>query len=344
MKKNIILTDWSLNEDWKFKDLLNEYTDFKWIALGINICGGQNCHIKKIINVYLKYFIFSLNIFLNRKKYKNIIAWQQFLGLIFAFYCKVFKVKIFPKLYIMTFIYKPKKGLVGKIYFKFIESTLNSKYIEKVICFSKYEIQYYSNLFNVQVEKFDYCIYGIDSEINSFSNKDIVRDTTNNKYFLSVGRSNRDYEFLINSLENSKYNIVILCDELKNLKKNNIEIYNNIFGENYLSYLKKCTAVVITLKDENISSGQLVFLKAMELGKPVIITKSNTINEYIIDGYNGLIINKDKNSLLEAMSKLLTNSKYYNEISNNALDYYKERFSFDSFVKSIANIIINTNN
>lgn len=339
MKENIILIDWIQTEKWNFQNLINKYTGEKWTCVGVSANGSQSRMIKKLISVYLKLFVFPFKIFLSRKKYNKVLAWQQFLGLILAFYCNVFKVKKYPKLYIMTFIYKPKSGIVGKVYFKFMRYILRSNYIEKVICFSKSEMKYYSELFGVDENKFDFCLYAVDGEEKNTTDLDDLKKNQDKRYLLSVGRSNRDYEFLINSLTNSPYNLVILCDKLAEKSQGNIEIYNNVFGEEYLEYLKNCVAVVIPLKDENISSGQFVFLKAMEYGKPVIITENITIHEYVENEYNGLIINKNKDSLVEAIEKIWNNAQYYSKISDNAKNNYKDKFSFDSFAKSIANII-----
>ena len=86
---NLILIDFPKIEDWEFKKLLNETTNLVWEeAEAISNKGRKN----KIYNIirYFKYFSFPFHIFLNRKKYKNIIAWQLFYGLLYAFYCRLF--------------------------------------------------------------------------------------------------------------------------------------------------------------------------------------------------------------------------------------------------------------
>lgn len=333
-KKNVILVDWIPKKDWNFKILISKYTNVEWEVVAYKANGAQNNFFKKLFNTYLKQLYFSFKIFIKRENYNTLIAWQQFFGLIFAFYCELFKVKKYPKLIIMTFIYKPKKGFIGKVYYKFMKQCLASKYIDKVICFSKIEVEYYSKLFDIEKSKFEFCLYGIEKE-NDKNNESMQQ------YFLSAGRSNRDYEFLINSLHDSKYEIKIICDTLENKKIGNVEILNNVYGEKYLTYLKKCMAVVISLDDENISSGQLVFLKAMELGKPIVITRSNAIEGYILDNYNAFIINKNKNELLDTLELLTTNKSEYDRISENAKQYFEEYLTYDKFVKSIAEIFEN---
>ena len=113
--ENIILTDNSVREMEEFKKGLEKSTNLKFTTYEMNANKGRS---KKIVNIirYIKYFIFPIQLFLNRKKVKMVIAWQQFYGLIYAFYCRIFKVKKTNYLYINVFIYKEKKGIVGKIY------------------------------------------------------------------------------------------------------------------------------------------------------------------------------------------------------------------------------------
>ena len=104
MKKNIILADHNVSEEWEFKKAIENETKEKW---ELEVCLTNRLHGNKFKEMlrYVKYFIFSLKIFLKRNKYNKIIAWQQFYGLLIAFYCRLFKVKNFPDIYVMIFIY-----------------------------------------------------------------------------------------------------------------------------------------------------------------------------------------------------------------------------------------------
>lgn len=108
MKENVILADHNVSDNWEYKVAIENETHEKW---KLKVCLTNRLHgnrAKEMLR-YLKYFIFSFKIFLSRNRYQKIIAWQQFYGLLIAFYCRLFKVKKYPDIYIMTFIYKPKK-------------------------------------------------------------------------------------------------------------------------------------------------------------------------------------------------------------------------------------------
>lgn len=334
-KENVILVDWDPGQEWNFRKYIEKKTNKKWKVEYSTANGSQKNLVFKIFNVYIKYLIFPFRIFIKRNNYGRILAWQQFFGLLLAFYCRLFKVKKYPKIIVMTFIYRPKGGLIGKIYYKFMKYIVSSKYIEKLICFSESEVEHYSKIFNLDSEKISYCLYG-DREKIKYSH---IKSNVSKPYFLSAGRSNRDYNFLINSLRDTNYEVCIICDKLKNEKISNIKIENNVYGEQYLEYMKNCFAIIIPLEDEIISSGQLVFLKAMEYGKPVIITKNKSVNSYIINGYNGLIIEKDKSQLIQAMELLKTNKDIYDKLSQNAIEYFNSNFTIEAFANRIAEII-----
>lgn len=109
--ENVILIDFPKIENWKFKESLNKKTNMKWEERE-SISNKKRKTILYNMVRYLKYFFFPFKIFLQRKDYKNIIAWQQFYGLLYAFYCRIFHSKKYNNLIVMTFIYKEKKGIV----------------------------------------------------------------------------------------------------------------------------------------------------------------------------------------------------------------------------------------
>lgn len=328
--ENIILIDFPKADEWEFKKELNKKTNLEWKEIEFV---SNNIRKNKIDNIvrYLKYIYFPFKIFRNRKKYKNIIAWQQFYGILFAFYSRLFHVKKHNKLIVMTFIYKPKKGFKGKIYYKFVKYAIESKYIDKLVCFSKKECEEYPTIFNVDKSKFEYCKLGI----KTIQVKD---DNTISNRILSCGRSNRDYKFLYETLNQSKYELDIISDECKLTNTKNITIYNNIYGQEYFEMLKKSYIVVIPLENKDISAGQLVILQAMQLGKPVICTESNTAIDYIQDGENGFIVEKDKDKLLQKIEILYKDKELYRQISNNEIECFKNNYSITALGMQISQI------
>ena len=230
----------------------------------------------------------------------------------------------------MTFIYKEKK-IFRRLYYKFIKYAIDNKYVDYIICFSKNECAYYSKIFNIDSEKFVFENLGIDKiKINT--------EYYDKNYIIAPGRSNRDYEFLIESLKNEKYDVKIICDILSKRKDGNIQIYTDVIGDKYYSMLKNANCVIVPLRDDKISSGQLVILQAMQLKVPIIATEAFGVKDYIKDGYNGLIIHKDKNELLKAIEKL-QDKQFRQKIVDNAYKDYLEKYTLDVLGKNIGKIV-----
>lgn len=330
MKENIILADHNVSDDWEYKLAIENETNEKWSLM---VCLTNRLHgntFKELLR-YIKYFAFSFKIFLNRKKYSKIIAWQQFYGLLIAFYCKLFNVKEYPDIYVMTFIYKPKKN---KIYNKFINYIVKSGCVKKFIVLSESEIEYYSNTFNINKENF----YFIPIGVNDVSKK-ILQQKNIGKYYLSVGRSNRDYTFLRDSWKKEYGKLVIISDSYNEEEKENITCISNCYGDNYLQMLANSYAEIIPLKDPEISSGSLSFLQAMMLSKPTIVTENKTVHDYIISSNNGYIIEKNEFALEEAIKKL-ENPETYMRISKNARETFVKQYSETSLGIKTAKMIM----
>lgn len=317
--KNIVLLGCKAPAHWEFLESLEQATGERWIPWeAVNrIYGG---FLRNVIR-YIKYFLAPLRVVLHRKEYAKVLAWQQFYGLILAFYFRILKVKNTPSVTIMCFIYRPKK-YVGKLYERFIHFALGSDCIRKIIVFSESEVKHYSSLFGVRENMFTAVRLAIEDTTNRIPRK------KPGEYFLSAGRSNRDYPFLIAAWRPEYGKLKIVCDTLHGrVDTDGIEYLDDCYGDAYMELLAGCYAVVISLDNEEISSGQLVMLQALMYGKPVIITRNKTVLEYLADGEDGYIIPKDPSQLGEAVEAV---KKNYSILSRNARKHFEERFSLSS--------------
>lgn len=329
-RKNLILLDSAPQKEWNFKDFFEKYTKEKWEIRHIDSHIQDSSLAKKI-----KFFWFPAKLFVHRKEIGNILSFQQFYGLIFAWYCSLFHVKKRNKLMVATFIYRPKKGITGKIYFRFIKYLTNSQYIDKIICFSKSEAAYYEKLFHTVSGRFQYVPYAMGDALESIS-----FEAEEKQFFvLAPGKSNRDYDFLVDSLKDTAYQVRILSDTYSREETGeNIQIFHDVFGKDYLKMLSQCHCVVVPLEDTHISAGQLVFLQAMMFGKPVVVTQSDTVGDYIIDRKNGFVIKKDKNELLRALNILYEKKETYQKLSENARQSYLENHGLEKMAERIGMI------
>lgn len=331
--KNIVLVDFDIDEKWSFPQTLESVTHERWETkrhVTNHLHGGL---LPNLIRFFW-YFFFPLIILIRRKQYDKVIGWQQFYGLNFAFWSRFLGLKKVNDLTVMTFIYKKKGGLKGKLYHKYMSYVVTSKYIDRFICFAKEECRYYSDIFGIDESNFIYVPLG----------HPMVTDVqiADDGYIFSTGRSNRDYDFLVNSLKNTSFKLIIACDTYHASHHGiveNINVLNDCYGNDMLALMAKCHCVVVPLKNLKMSSGQLVVLQAMSLGKPVICTDADGIRDYVINGSTGFLIDNVEEQLLTVLNELYVDVKKYTELSNNSKECYLSHFTEDAMYERIANTL-----
>lgn len=330
--ENLILVDMPVNNDWELKQGIEEVTKSKWKIKYKE--GRLSCSKVKRLSNFIYY---PLYILLSSSKVKRIVAWQQFYGLMYCFYNRIFKLNRSVDVTIMTFIYKERRGFIGKLYRIFISFCIDSHNLKNIVVFSKREVNLYASIFPSIKDKFVFFPLGIQPiDTTRFR---IVKSLQVQDYIFTAGSSNRDYDFLISALENTTYNLKIACKGLKNKhQSSNIEILD-IHSDKMLEYLFNCKIVVIPLKDLNISSGQLMILQAMQLGKPIIVSNNKGVYDYIDDKETGFIINNEKEILLDKIEALYKDNELYKRISKNQKKRFIERFSILNLGREIGRII-----
>lgn len=328
MNKHVILADFKKREKWDFQTALERETSKEWEVL---TCQTNQYHGSKmkVLFRYFVYFLFSFRVFISRNRYEQIVAWQQFYGLLLAFFCRIFHVKAAPEIYVMTFIYKPKNAL----YHRFMRYIVTSHYITKLIVMSDGEKRYYAEMFNLSDDKFHCTRIGVTDRAS-----DYPLDANRKRYYLSVGRSNRDYTFLRNAWKKEYGELIIICDSYREEKKEGITVLRHCHGDEYLRYVSNCYAQIIPLDDENISSGGLSFLQAMMLSRPTIVTENKTVPDYIDSGRTGIIIKKTTAALAESIAYLEVESNY-TAMCQAVRQEYISKYSEDSLGIDISKVL-----
>lgn len=271
---------------------------------------------RRIVN----YFLFPLRFLLGHRHIEHVVAWQQFYGITTAFYHRLLPLHRDMRITVMTFIYKPKAGVAGMVYHHFVETSLDSSNVTDVIVFSKSEVKHYAKLFPKAAHKFRYMPLGIAAT------PDI--EPHHGDYIFTAGISNRDYDFLIRALAGTDYRVRIACPGVKVPDGvTNTEVLDDCYGDRMLRELAGCRAVVIPLKDRNISSGQLMLLQAMQMGKPVIVTRTDALAEYVEDGCTAIFIDNEPTQLRDALHRLHADPSLYEDIAENAKRKVTEEFS-----------------
>lgn len=205
---------------------------------------------------------------------------------------------------------------------------IKSRYLDYIHVPSKAYALECSKEFNVSIKKFIVIPFGIPDTLKKWENS----KTEYSDYILAIGRSNRDYDFLVDVWKNmpKHYKLLIICDQYKPNKKipDNVIVRRDITGEQQFPYIYNCKLMIIPIDKENICSGDTVLLKAMSFNKTVVITKPSTLSEvYIENRKNGISIEKDEKKFIYELNKLLEDKELIEDIGIKARKSYLDNYS-----------------
>lgn len=158
----------------------------------------------------------------------------------------------------------------------------------------------------------------------------------------SAGRTGRDWQTLARAVAGLATRCVVVCpksDAAKVAFPPEVTVLTDVPYARYRELLTAARIVLIPLEPHVYSSGQVVILEAMALGKPVITSRVLGSEDYIEDGVNGLLVTPgDAQELRAAIDKVLSNPALEESLARNALATVLERHTLDKYVTTIAGL------
>jgi len=190
-----------------------------------------------------------------------------------------------PRHVILQFIMRePIPNLRSRVKYAFMRWCFSS--IHLAVCSAQRECKYYHREFGWSGDKFRYVPLHSDPAL-------LDVHVTEEPFFLSVGRTFRDYDTLLAAF--SKLNVPLrVIASRANIDTSrvppNVEVEYDLPGPLMQELMARCLAVVIPLEVRAISIGQSVLLQAMTLQKPVIVTQVAGTESYIEHMKSGIFV------------------------------------------------------
>lgn len=266
------------------------------------------------------------------KRYRAIICWQQDIGLILAACARLLGKAGRPKIHILTFIAPAgrRTGIVRRA----ISFALGARQTASVICYGRDEEALYRQAFPEGGARYARLMLAEEYPgIERFP-------ATRGEDYVSAGRSNRDYAFLIRYFAARPHLSLLIVNDDPALQADapNIRIARGVYRDEYMRMIAQARALIVPFADPAISAGQMVFLHALQLGKPAICTRSACLADYLMDGVNGLEIEKTEEALDRAIASLEYQATY-EQLSIAARADHQARFSFDRLARDVLSLV-----
>lgn len=244
------------------------------------------------------------------------------------------------RVYLVGFIFTSRENRLAdtlrRRYFEWLFSHLDG-----VIAYSALERARYEALFPRAAGKFGSIPYGL--YIHGYENARAIGDPAAT-YALSAGRSGRDYRTLFEVFARTGHPLHVVCDSQRALSgcpaANNIEVMRNCYGPRFQQELGGAGIVIVPLAVDDISAGQMVVIQAMAYRKPIVATRTPTIEEYLVHGENALLVEPhDPDALHQAVERLRADPRLASELAENAFRTYQAQFSVDAFARHIISAV-----
>lgn len=236
-----------------------------------------------------------------------------------------------PNLVLVSFIYTQRRNPVlrtlRETYFRLVLSRVAS-----VVVHSTAEVVRYRALFPAC----EFVFVPLWAHMSSRLELE-VRDEG---YLVSAGRSNRDYDTLLGATGDLKMPVKIICDSFPDRAvPPNVEILRNCHEVAYLRVMAGARVVVIPLKSDGESSGQMVLLHAMALGKPIVITSTSEVSEYVESGVTALCVERGSvGNLVLQIRRLCEHPDLARTLGVAASARYRSRHTLEAGLATIERI------
>ena len=185
--------------------------------------------------------------------------------------------------------YLKKHGFLGETKLLAIgQNYLNDQQVEqfeKIIIYSKSEVELHKR--EIQ-EKYSFIYLPADGDFKSLS-------AESGDYIFTGGGAGRDFTSLICSIKSLdiKLKIVTFSPDSLNYSgeiPENCQIYWRMPRQNFLQNMAKSKFVVVPLIKGNHPHGHTTIVQALSLGKAVVSTKSASVDDYISNNIEGILV------------------------------------------------------
>lgn len=238
-----------------------------------------------------------------------------------------------------TMILKSRDGATSRlfrIYYRIVLSLIGVG-----ICHSAREVARYDAAYPEARGKLVFIPYSTTlTERTALASRADVAGSSRSGYIVAAGRSGRDYLTLATAVEELDVQLKIICDVPTSLagipKSPKIEILANCFDSSYLHSIADAMFVIVPLSIDDISAGQMVLLQAKAMGKAVIVTRTSTIEDYVTDGQDAILVDRGSvEQMRDAIRSLMEDISLRERLGRAAAQSFETRNRTEAYVQQL---------
>jgi glycosyltransferase involved in cell wall biosynthesis len=175
---------------------------------------------------------------------------------------------------------------------------------ERFTVFSKMERALYASTFGIDIEKIDFVHWGVNPPRVEEEAIEV------GDYVASIGGNARDYRTLMDAaraMPGTKFVVVARPENLIGLDvPQNVTVHTNLPLNVTMNILGHSKLLALPLVGSEVPCGHVTLVSAMHLGRPIVVTDSTGVADYIKNGVTGLTVKMGSAiELRHAIQKLL---------------------------------------
>lgn len=338
-KVNVILSDREARACETFRRGLEEGSGEKWEVWACVSNKGRSRGYNVIR--YFKYLFFPLLAYLRRRRYGTVFAWQSFYAVGFAFYARLLGGRVENRVVGRNLVYRAKKGLLGRIYRKWVRFATGGRLREEYLVSAVAYREVLSAGTGIDRERLTFIPFGKEDFTEmpeAGAERKENRDWEAGSYLLALGRSNRDYDWLVESVVGTGRRVHIVSDEYrpKGALPENVRVSGHLSGLEVLPYLRDSLALVFPIQDGTTTAGETVLMLGYMFSKPAVVTGPSLLAEdYVEDGRTGLVIPKTGKALRGALERLEREEGLAARLGAAARETYERKYSEEDYGRRV---------
>lgn len=216
---------------------------------------------------------------------------------------------------------------------------------ENTICVCQSQADYAIRRLGIDQSKVDFIYDKVDHHFFS----PVQEDPGN--YILAVGQEQRDYKTLVQAVAGTDINVLIVKSSPWSYNHTHFKLTDNVTVLSNLAYLELrqlyagARLVVVPLYNVDYAAGVNTVLEAMAMAKPVIVTQSLGISDYIIDSETGCYVpSQDVQVLRHSILNLWQSCKERDRLGTNARQAVETSMNLDIYIDKVIKIIQQSKN
>lgn len=247
-----------------------------------------------------------------------------------------------PRFVFMPFIFTERESsLVNRLRLAYYRAVLRR--VSLAICHSRLETERYATLFAGCRTEFRFVPWGTDVPL-----ADPCQPPANGggalPTIVAAGRSGRDYPLLVEAVAGLPCRLTIICNARHAVAgiepTDQVEILQRCFAQDYLARLQAADIVVVPLRVADISAGQMVLIQAMASARPLVVTDTPTVRDYLRHGDTAMLVPKGEVAALRAaLEELLADRRAAADMGRRAQGTYGSRFNLRAHLQSLLAVV-----